>query len=150
VEAGTADKRLKQEFHLAQESTQNLGLDLEAEALQFVHEYLFAITKDGGKEEDFIRYWGKLAQRYEQSGIYDAEGYAIGLAAAKSGMTIQWDEMPGIEFFNNKIERVKIRQGQSSAAATEKYFTAHRAILPENVSLPTKLLSKLKGFAIGG
>ncbi len=149
VEAGTADKRLNQEFHLAKEATQNLGLDLNAESLQFVHEYLFAITKDNGKEEMFIHQWGKLAQRYEQSGIYDAEGYAIGLAAAKAGITIQWDEMPGIEFFNNKIEQVKIRQGQVSADTTASYFAAHRAILPENVSLSTRLRSKLKRLAIG-
>ncbi|MHC5732957.1 MAG: hypothetical protein ACYTXY_54765, partial [Nostoc sp.] len=79
--------------------------------ISFVHEYLFSVTKDSGKEIEFLQQWDMLANYFELNGIYEGEGSAIGLAAYKAGLAVRWSEMEGISFFNNKIELVKISKG---------------------------------------
>ncbi len=141
--AGTADKKFFQEFELVKKTVQNLQLDAEWENIKFVHEYLFSVTKDSGKEIEFLQQWDTLAKYFELNGVYDGEGAAIGLAASKSGFEVRWSEMSGISFFNNKIEMVKIQKGQSNLAEMSRYFEEHGKIANIKYPIPKKVIFKL-------
>lgn len=118
----TADKKLQKEYIITYQAAKKLNLDKDWENIKFVYEYLFAVTKDNGKEAKFIEYWGKLAPYFELNGVLDGEGNAIGLAAAKAGLTIRWSEMKGISFFKDRTEMVRVKKGESSMKEMSAYF----------------------------
>lgn len=121
--------------------------DLDLENINFVSEFLFVITKDNHKEQEFIKLWKKLGNYLELHGIYNGEGNAIALAAAKAGLIIRYDEMPGIDFFNDKIEKIRIQKGQRDANITQKYFDEYQKIAFPNKPKWQKALDKL-GYII--
>lgn len=84
------------EFIVTQKAAKKL--DIELKNVKHLQEYLFTITKDSGKETEFLKQWAILAPFYELNGVYAGEGNAIGLAAAKAGLQVRWSEMPGISF----------------------------------------------------
>jgi len=143
VIAGTAEAKYCREFKIVKSAIQKLNLDAEWENIKFVQEYLFAITKDSGKEIQFLRLWEILANYFERNGLYDAEGNAIGLAAYKAGFPVRWGEMPGLSFFNEKIERFRIQKGQSSMDEMSIYFEEHARIAYPKRSILEKLVSKI-------
>jgi hypothetical protein len=145
IAAGNATKEFYQQFKLVKKAIELLRLDAEWENIFFVHEYLFTVSKDNGKEIEFLREWNRLAAYFESQGFYDAEGNAIGLAASKVGMAVRWSEMPGIEFFNHKTEIIRIQQGQSQMEQMGKYFQEHDQILHSPQSAIAKIISKLNG-----
>jgi hypothetical protein len=118
----TADNKLKKEYAITSKAAQKLNLDQDWENIKFIHEYLFAVTKDNGKEEKFIEYWGKLAPYFELNGVLDGEGNAIGLTAAKAGIPVRWSDMQGISFFKDRTETVRIKKGESSIEQMSAYF----------------------------
>lgn len=134
VDGKTANKEFVRQFKLVRKATEMLNLTEEWENIQFVHEYLFTVTKDGGKELEFICQWKNLANYFENHGFYDAEGNAIGLAAAKAGMGVIWSDMPGISFFNYKTEIIRIEKGQSKIEEMSKYFEEHDRIIDQKCS----------------
>lgn len=144
VISAPADKSFQKVFELVKKAAQTLSIDAEWDNIKFVHEYLFSVTKDAGKEMEFLQQWDKLASYFELNGVFDAEGNAIGLAAAKAGLSVRWGEMPGISFFNNKIEAIRIQKGQSNKEEMSKYFEEHRKIIYPQRSLPEKVFSKLR------
>ncbi|MEH1783154.1 hypothetical protein [Nostoc sp.] len=143
VLAGTANSKLVREFAVVQDATKMLNLEASWKDINFVHEYLFSVTKDSGKEIEFLNQWEVLANYFELNGIYEGEGNAIGLAAYKAGLTVRWSEMEGISFFNNKIEIVKINKGQSNRDEISKYFEEHDKILYPKRSFLGKAIDKL-------
>lgn len=143
VDAGTADARLHREFQFTQKAAQTLNMDAQWEDIKFIHEYLFSVTKESGKELEFLQQWDVLARYFELNGVYDGEGNAIGLAASKAGLPVRWSEMPGISFFNNKIEFVRIQKGQSNIDEMSVYFEEHGKIAHRKRSLPEKVVFKL-------
>jgi hypothetical protein len=138
----TANAKLQKEYIVTREATKKLGLDANWKNIKFVHEYLFAITKDNGRELKFIEYWGKLAPYFELKGVFDGEGNAIGLAAAKAGLSIRWSGMEGISFFKDRTEMVRVKKGDSSVEEMLPYFEKQQQ-LEYSVSLSTKIYNKL-------
>ena len=131
----TKNKAEIKTFEVAKKATSQLNLDAQWENIKFVHEYLFAITKDSGKEIEFLRQWDTLANYFELNGIYHGEGIAIGLAACKARFPVRWSEMSGISFFNNIIEAVKIQKGQSNLDEISKYLEEHKKIINPKQSI---------------
>ena len=62
-------------------------LDIDIDRVKWVGEALFMVKKDGGKEQEFLDTWEKIARYLELKGINSGEGNIMGLAAAKVG----WD-----------------------------------------------------------
>lgn len=125
---------------------QKLDLDLEDTNIQFVMEMLFVVTRQDGREIEFIKHWETIALYCELNGFYSAEGYAIGLAAAKAGLPVRWDAMDGIVYFKDWVEQQKIKKGQANPDETLIYFQQHEAIEYHKNSLFEKLLHKLNKF----
>lgn len=63
-------------------------LDISLENTNYVHEDLFVITRDEGKEQEFIKQWGIIASYFELNSIHTGEGNSIGLAATKVGWNV--------------------------------------------------------------
>jgi hypothetical protein len=146
VFAGTASAKLRKEYNVTNKAAQKLKTKLEE--VRFVYEYLFAVTKDSGKEIEFIEQWGKIALYYELCGVYDGEGNAIGLAAAQAGLAVRWSEMEGISFFKDRTELVKIQKGQSKMEDMSIYFEQRQRLENPQRSLWKKVgdqLSKTLG-----
>lgn len=145
VSLGNSDKKFIREFEVVQKAAKNLNIDIDTEweNIHFIHEYLFAVSKDSGKEMEFLQQWDKLANYFELNGVYAGEGNAIGLAAYKAGLPVRWGEMSGISFFNNKIEIVRIQKGQSNMKEMSIFFEEHRKISHPKLSILEKVLYKL-------
>lgn len=74
-------------------------LNISLDNVSWVGESLFIISRDNGKEIEFLKQWGKIGNYLELKGIHSGEGNAIGLAAAKIGWTVNhasWDEIKGV------------------------------------------------------
>ncbi|MCC5651819.1 hypothetical protein LC609_18715 [Nostoc sp. XA013] len=125
---------------------QKLNLDLEDTNIQFVMEMLFVVTRQDGREIEFIKHWENIALYCELNGFYNAEGYAIGLAAAKAGLPVRWDAMDGIVYFKDWVEHQKIKKGQANPDTTLIYFQQHEAIEYRQNSIFQKLARKLNKF----
>ncbi|MEM6453396.1 MAG: hypothetical protein AAF703_24165 [Cyanobacteria bacterium P01_D01_bin.105] len=63
-------------------------LELTPDSVTFVGEALFAVTVKGDQMQKFFYEWDRIARYLEINGVHAGEGNAIGLAAAKSGLTI--------------------------------------------------------------
>lgn len=143
VLAGTANAKVCKEFQLTHKAAKKLNLQLESEEVKFVYEYLFAVTKDSGREIEFLRQWGKIALYYELNGVYDAEGNAIGLAAAKAGLPVRWSAMEGITFFKDRTEFIKIQKGQSKMEEMSVYFEQQQMLEHPNRSFFERVVEKI-------
>lgn len=64
-------------------------LDLDVEKAKYIGESLMIFTRDKGKEQDFLNYWGEIGRYLELKGIHAGSGNAIGLAALKVGWKIE-------------------------------------------------------------
>jgi hypothetical protein len=87
-----------------------LGLDLSQ--VSFIHECLFIVAKDAGKEDIFLSTWEKITPYFELNGYYRGEGNSIGLAAAYSGLSIHQSYFPGFTFFKDRFEKQKQKKGE--------------------------------------
>lgn len=137
------------DIEILKKLAKKLNLDLEDNNIQFVMEMLFAITKQDGREIEFLKHWDNIALYCELNGFYGAEGYAIGMAAAKAGLQVQWDAMQGIVYFKDWVQKQKIKKGQASADDTVTYFQQHEAIEYRQSSFCQKLrrrLEKISGY----
>ena len=70
------------------------------EEAKFIGESLLIISRDRGKEKDFINYWGTIGKYLELRGIHAGSGNIIGLAALKVGwkaeQTSDWQAIKSI------------------------------------------------------
>lgn len=68
----------------------NIGvkLNIPLEKASWIGESLFMVTKDEGKEQEFLKIWDKMAIYLELRGMYSGEGNLMGLAAAKIGWEV--------------------------------------------------------------
>lgn len=139
---GTANKKLCREYRITKKAAQKLNVDAEWEKIKFVHEYLFSVTKDSGKETEFIKHWGILAPYYELNGVYDGEGNVVGLAAAKAGINISWSQMDGLSFFKEQTMLVRLQKGQVKMEDVAIYFEEQRKIEYSQRSLVEKIVVK--------
>ncbi|BAY42742.1 hypothetical protein SAMD00079811_03200 [Scytonema sp. HK-05] len=133
-------KRVK----LAKTIAQKFNLDLEK--VNFVSEFMFAVAKDSGKEMKFLELWEKIGNYFELNGVYDSEGSVMGLAAAATEFPVQLDEMPKIEFFNDKIDAIRIRKGQIDPATRQLYFENYKQKAFQQRSLFEKVTSRIRKY----
>jgi metal-dependent HD superfamily phosphatase/phosphodiesterase len=52
----------------------------------------------------------------------------MALAAVKSGFPIHRSEMDGLDFFDDRIEKIRISKGQSTPEARAQYFSQQSGI----------------------
>jgi hypothetical protein len=97
-------------------------------AIKFINEFLFVVTADQGREQAFLQQWGELAIYADTLGMHKHPTYAMALAAVKVGFPIQHSEMIGLDFFDDRIEQIRIRNGQSTPEAKASYFQAQAQI----------------------
>lgn len=143
VIAGSAKPKVIREFKVTQAMAQKLNLDVKDNNLKFVYEYLFAVTKDCGKEIEFLKHWEIIAPYFELHGVYDGEGNAIGLAAAKAGLKVRWSDMEGIAFFKDRTELVRIQKGQSNLDEMSIYFEQQKMLEQPKRSILEKVVVKI-------
>jgi hypothetical protein len=137
--------RFIQEFKINSKAAQKLDINfLVDDDVKSIYEYLFTVTKDSGKEVDFLNYWDKIAPYFELNGMYDREGCAIGLAAAKAGLVIRWSNMPGISFFKDRTEKIRIEKGESKFEDVAVYFEQQKMFEHPKRTLVKEVIHKLK------
>jgi hypothetical protein len=122
---------------------EKIGIDPEDDRTIWINEFLFVVTKDSGRELEFLDHWGRLALYAELNGMHKHPAYAIGLAAVKVGFPIHYDVMEGLDFFDDRIEKVRIKNGQSDPAAKQKYFETQEKIEQRYCSLPYRAIDKI-------
>jgi hypothetical protein len=144
VVAGIDTPKMAREYDFVQQAATKFGLDHRSEKVQFVYEYLFSLTRDSGKEIEFLKQWEVMAPYFELNGIYDGEGAAIALAAAKVGLTIRRDPMQGLNFFKERIERSKIHKGESSMDQMAVFFERQKKLEYPQRSLLQRAILKFK------
>ncbi|WP_200929886.1 hypothetical protein [Nostoc piscinale] len=71
---------------------------------------------------NFLKIWGELAIYADILGMHKHPTYAMALAAVKSEFPIYQSEMNGLDFFDDRIERIRISKGQSTLEAKAQYF----------------------------
>jgi hypothetical protein len=141
--AGTARSTAIKNFEFYRNMADRLNLDIEADNITFVNEFLFVVTRDAGKEIEWLKLWGKLSLYAELSHHHKHPAFAMGLAAAKVGFPIRHDVMQGIDFFDDRIERVRIAKGESDPNAKSAYFETQKRLENPQYSILQKALIKI-------
>jgi hypothetical protein len=129
------------EIQVIEEAAKKLNIDLQQ--VQFLHEFMFTMRKHAGLEDQFIQLWQTISYFFEMQGIYHGECYAMGLAAAKVGMTIRFDREDKFPFFKDNIELTRIKNGQSNPQDKQIYFEIHKEIEYRKLSILLKIIDKL-------
>ena len=118
-------------------------IEVDIENVKQLHEFSFMLRRQSGKEVEFFRVWKTLSYLFESEGLYSGEGYAMGLAASKVGLNFGFDRTELFDFFKDKIEKQKIKQGKSEPADKTKYFEEHKTIEYPQQNLMSKAISKM-------
>ncbi|MFP4006952.1 MAG: hypothetical protein ACLFV6_02950 [Spirulinaceae cyanobacterium] len=138
------DIRKPYEIEVIQKAAQHLNLDVDN--VQWLHEFMFAMSRQDGKEQEFFQLWQTISYFFETQGIYYGEGYAMGFAAAKVGLDFGFDRSDWFPFFKDNIEQVRIKNGQSQRQEKQPYFDTHYQIEYPLRSVPQKVWAKLQKF----
>ncbi len=96
-------------------------LDISLEKASWIKESLYIITKDEGREIEFLKQWDIITRTLELKGYTSSDGYCMGMAAQKVGWTVKdngWDTLDKItdhfyasgqaikpRYFWNKLQR---------------------------------------------
>lgn len=64
-------------------------LNIFLDNVNWIGESLYIVTRDNGKEKEFLENWGLIASYLELNGMYTGDGNVMGLAAAKVGWKVQ-------------------------------------------------------------
>lgn len=153
---GALQKHLKSQFdrsplsrdrqhkkQVIEQMAQKAGVDLAEPNLKFINEFLFVVTVDGGREQEFLRLWGEMAIYADTLGMHKHPTYAMALAAFKSGFPVYRDEMEGVDFFDDRVEKVYIKEGKSTPEAKAEYFQQQGSIEQKPRSLPQRLMRRV-------
>jgi hypothetical protein len=133
------------DWEMTKRIADKLGLNAEDEAVKFIHEFLFVVTRNSGVENEFLDYFEKIAYFLEINGTQPGAGTAMGLAAAKAGLPVKWDEMEKIVFFDDRIERVRISKGQVDPQEKQIYFEQQKALKYPLKNWYQKVVGKVNG-----
>ena len=136
----------QKEIKVIKEAAQKLNVDIQQ--AQWLHEFMFVMKRQNGLEGDFFELWQTISYFFEMQGIYDGEGYAMGLAAARIRMTFTFSREDAFPFFKDNIEKVRVKNGQSSLQDKQIYFDIHREIEYPKHSLWEKVQNKLSKQAV--
>lgn len=142
----TTDGKLRpkvvQQMELVKMLATRLGLNLEKDKVAFINEFLFIVTRDSGKENKFLNLWGQLSYYVELNG-FTSPTISMGLAATKLNFPVRLDQMEGLDFFDDRVEKVRIAKGQSDPEAKKHYFEAMSKIERKPLSTLEKINKKL-------
>ena len=116
-------------------------LNIDLDKVKFVWEYLFFI-KRCSQTEEFIKLWRKIGNFYELNGRFGAEGEAMGLAAAKLNIPVNYDYAKQISFFKNRVELYKISQGKAHPEEKSTYLQKYHQIKYPPKNLVSKIIEK--------
>lgn len=114
--------------YVIEKMAHRIGVNLDSPELKFINEFLFVVSTDEGRELEFLDIWGELAIYADTLGMYKHPTYAIALAAIKTNFPIYHSEMNGLDFFDDRIEKVRIRKGLSTPEAKAHYFNQQNSI----------------------
>ncbi len=123
-------------------------LEIDLQTVQWLHEFMFAMTREDGLEQEFFELWQTLSYLFESQGIYGGESFSIGLAAAKVGMNFDFMRDDMFPFFKDNIEWVRVKNGQSNLQDKQPYFDSHAAIEHPRRSTLWKIRNKLTQKAV--
>lgn len=82
--------------HISQYRPQDLGkikdvaakLNIPIDKVNWIGESLFVVTREEGKEKEFLQMWDKITSYLELKGMHSGEGTVMGLAANKIGWNV--------------------------------------------------------------
>ncbi|MEP0868182.1 hypothetical protein NDA01_00030 [Trichocoleus desertorum AS-A10] len=123
-----ASQSLIKEFDVVVRASRKISLDFLNEDIYFVKEWLFSVTRDSGREQEFLMWWDKLEKYFELRGICGSEGAIIGLAAAKAGFEVNYCQMDGLSFFKHHVTQWRIQKGQVDLKDVANYFEQYKEI----------------------
>ncbi|MEM8640447.1 MAG: hypothetical protein AAGG51_16760 [Cyanobacteria bacterium P01_G01_bin.54] len=123
--------KLHRKKYVVNKMSQRAGIDITHPDLKFINEFLFVVTKDEGRELEFLNNWGDLAIYADTLGLHGNPTYAMALAANKSNFSIHRSKMIGLDFFDDRVERIRISKGQSSQDSKAEYFRQQESIEQE-------------------
>lgn len=90
------------------------NLHIPLESTSYLGESLFIVTRDGGNEIEYFKYWTMIGRYLELNGIHSGEGNAMGLAAKKVGWTISKDGWQEIRSATQHLDASHINKQQTS------------------------------------
>lgn len=120
--------KLKHKKYVIERMAEHVGIDVNNPELKFINEFLFVVKADEGRELEFLKIWSELAIYADTLGMHKHPTYAMSLAAVKSNFPIHRSEMNGLDFFDDRIEKIKISKGQVTPEAKAKYFQQQNSI----------------------
>jgi glycosyltransferase involved in cell wall biosynthesis len=135
-----SDLKKSQQWQLIEKASQLI--DARIEDSKFIWEYCFYVSRHS-KIFDMLNTWQKLGNLYELSGRIGGEGEALGLAASKYKIPVDYDHDKEISFFKYRVELWKISQKKSSYEAMEKYFLRYKQLKYPEKPLLRKALDKV-------
>ncbi|MEA5593533.1 hypothetical protein [Rivularia sp. UHCC 0363] len=133
-------------FEFFKKMAEKLGVDIETEKVTWINEFLFVVTRDSGKEQEFLKNWEKIALYAEVNGLHKHPAYAMGLAATKANFEVRHDVMEGVDFFDDRIEKIRISKGQASSKDKLKYFAVQNKIENPGHSVLKKIVKKANKY----
>ncbi len=90
-------------FEVFNKMAKKMDVDIETEKVTWINEFLFVVTRDAGKEEEFLKHWEKISLYAEVNGLHKHPAYAMGLAATKANFEVRHDVMEGVDFFDDRV-----------------------------------------------
>jgi hypothetical protein len=133
--------KVSQALPIIEQVAQKLEIDLEE--TKWFHEFMFTVKKQSGAEIEFLKLWQTISYIFELQNIYDGEGNVMGLAAAKTELTIRLDSEDRFLFFKDNIEKERIKHGKSNLENNQALFEAHKEIEYPSRSIWQKAFNKL-------
>lgn len=120
------------------------ALSLNLETVFWFHEFMFLFSKQQGRETAFFNHWQTIAREFEINGVYEGEGNVMGLAAAASGLNINFHRQDFFPCFKDNIQKEKIKNGQANPQAMAREFRIHREIEYPERSLVQKAANRMQ------
>ena len=118
-------------------------LSINLESVKWIGESLFAVTKDNGKEKDFIKQWGLIGNYLEINGIHDGEGASMGLAAEKVGWKLKSDN---IAMLKGKIKHIDASGHRRTSTFSSTFLGRQKRRFKYHFRLNIAKLKALKDF----
>ena len=130
-------------FEVFKKMSSKFDVDMNTENVTWINEFLFVVTKDSGREEEFLKNWEKISLYAEINGLHKHPAYAMGLAATKANFEVRHDVMEGVDFFDDRIEKIRIAKGQANSKDKLQYFEAQKKIESQGFSIFKRIIKKV-------
>ena len=114
---------------------------------KYLNEAIFAVTKDNGKEKEFLKLWSQMANYLELRRFGIGEGITIGLAASKAGLKIHFRSKKNFEqikYFKDRHVMYELSKVKKISEEKMKLYKEHRKIEYPQLNLPIRFFNKVK------